>query len=142
MIPFVLWQTSVRLLGTSLPVQRLFAFLGDTQDPAVIAAYAAPFPSSLYKAGTAMWPLLVPLTTDAPVAAHMLEARQCLAKWKKPVLVMFGDKDPVTYQARHTFLRLVPHAKEEIIRGAGHFLQESHGEQLATNVINFLKSQQ
>ena len=31
------------------------------RDPMIPAAYAAPFPSSLYRAGVARWPLLVPL---------------------------------------------------------------------------------
>ena len=31
------------------------------RDPAIPDAYSAPFPSSLYKAGAAQWPLLVPM---------------------------------------------------------------------------------
>ena len=59
------------------------------------------------------------------------------------------------------FLKLIPHAKEKarldsvgkerklefnsyyrkVVEEAGHFLQESHGEELAKNILDFLKSQ-
>ena len=43
------------LIGTNLPVTRLFSFtFGDqVTDPKVIAAYGAPFPSRQFKAGAA-----------------------------------------------------------------------------------------
>ena len=56
------------------------------------------------------------------------------------------------------FLKLIPHAKEkvkfeleekislvliffQVVEAVGHFLQESNGEELAKNVLDFLKSQ-
>jgi pimeloyl-ACP methyl ester carboxylesterase len=36
------------------------------------------------------------------------------------------------------FLNLIPHAKQVVVKGAGHFLQETHGELLAENVIKFI----
>ena len=38
------------------------------------------------------WPLLVPMWKDDPVTAHMEAARNCLKTWRKPALVMFGDR--------------------------------------------------
>lgn len=142
LLPFYVWRTSVLLLGTSLPVHALFSRFLRARDPAIPAAYAAPFPSSLYKAGAARWPLMVPMLKDDPVAAHMVAARECLARWTKPVLVMFSDSDPITRGQDKVFLGLVAHAKEQVVRGAGHFLQESHGEELARNIIQFHKEQQ
>ena len=82
----------MQLLGTNLPVQRVFGtFLKDVS-PAVVSAYGAPFPSRLYKGGAARWPLLVPMFKDDPVTAHLEAARNCLKTWKKPVLVMFSDR--------------------------------------------------
>ena len=101
------------LLGTNLPITKLmwFAFRKNNVPPEVLAAYSAPFPSPLFKAGAARWPLLVPLLKDDPVTAHMAAARNCLKTWRKPVLVMFGDSDPITRTAESLFLNLVPHSK-------------------------------
>ena len=84
----------VQLFGTNLPIERVFGFAlkKNNVDPAVVAAYAAPFPSRLYKGGAARWPLLVPMLKADPVTAHLEGARNCLRTWKKPVLVMFSDR--------------------------------------------------
>jgi len=142
---FILWRSLVQLIGTNIPVEKVFAFAlkrSKSDDPAVVAAYAAPFPSRLYKGGAAKWPLLVPMLKDDPVTAHLEAARNCLKTWKKPLLVMFGDSDPVTRGSEALFLNSVPHAKHVVVKGAGHFLQESHGELLSDNIITFLKEEQ
>lgn len=143
LLPFMLWQSSVHLLGTNLPIGRLFStFLGkDGVEPDVVAAYAAPFPSRLYRGGAAKWPTLVPAFKDDPVTAHMQAARNCLRTWKKPALVMFSDSDPVTRGSEQLFLNLIPHARYKQVEGPGHFLQETHGVLLAENVVNFMKAQ-
>jgi len=142
-LPFILWRTLVQLIGTNLPVGRVFSFIlkKHNVDPAVIAAYAAPFPSRLYKGGAARWPLLVPLLKDDPVTAHLEAARNCLKTWKRPVLVMFSDSDPVTRGSEKLFLNLVPQAKHLVVEGAGHFLQETHGELLANNIVKFISEE-
>ena len=112
-LPFLLWRFSVLLVGTNLPISKLmgFAFQKNNVPAEVLEAYSAPFPSVLFKAGAARWPLLVPLLKDDPVTAHMAAARNCLKTWRKPVLVMFGDSDPITRTAESLFLNLVPHSK-------------------------------
>jgi len=140
LLPFVLWRSCVTLFGIHLPVGKLMgSFFLKVKDPAISAAYNAPYPSSLYKGGCARWPLLVPLFKDEPVASHMRAAQDCLKQWKKPALVMFSDRDPVTRGQDKAFLGWLPHAKTETVKGAGHFLQETHGELLANNLIKFVK---
>ena len=46
--------------------------------------------------------------------------------------------DPISRSSESLFLQLVPHSKRVVVRGAGHFLQETHGQQLADNVLQFL----
>jgi haloalkane dehalogenase len=106
----------------------------------VRAAYDAPFPDESYKAGARQFPMLVPVTPDDPAATANRAAWKVLRRWEKPFLLAFSDGDPITS----------PHAKvlEQIpgtagqphttIVGAGHFLQEDRGEELARVVNDFI----
>ncbi|MBX9600838.1 MAG: haloalkane dehalogenase [Bryobacteraceae bacterium] len=110
--------------------------------PAVRAAYDAPYPDKSYKAGAHQFPLLVPISKDDPAIPRMEKARQVLAQWNKPALVMFSDKDAVTAGGDRMFRALLPTAKNEpeiVIRDAGHFLQEDKGEEIAGHIVEFLK---
>jgi len=107
----------------------------------IVAAYEAPFPDVTYKAGAAVWPLLVPISPEDPASAEMRHAREVLSKWDKPALVMFSDKDPITSGGDKFFRFLIPAAKgqpEIIIKDAGHFLQEEKGEEISQNILDFI----
>jgi haloalkane dehalogenase len=108
---------------------------------AVIAAYNAPFPDVTYKAGAHQFPLLVPISPDAEASPLMRRSREALKSWHKPALVMFSDSDPITAGGDRFFRHLIPSAKDEpeiTIRGAGHFLQEDRGDEIAQHVREFL----
>jgi haloalkane dehalogenase len=136
-VPFLVWRLSMLLLANFLPVKQLFRYVLGFSDE-VASGYSAPFPDSTYKAGVAAWPLLVPMLRDDPVAPHMVEARKCLKAWNKPLLVMFSDMDPITRGLEKEFMSWTPSAKQLTIKGAGHFLQETHGAEIASNVVKFL----
>ncbi len=107
----------------------------------VIAAYDAPFPDDSYKAGARQFPLLVPTTPDDPAAAPNRKAWEVLSRWEKPFLTAFSDSDPVTQGADRLFRQVIPGAKGQphtTIVGAGHFLQEDKGEELAQVVVDFM----
>jgi haloalkane dehalogenase len=55
---------------------------------------------------------------------------------------MFSDSDPVTAGGDILMRQLIPSAKEQpeiTITGAGHFLQEEKGEDLAKNILAFIE---
>jgi haloalkane dehalogenase len=106
------------------------------------AAYDAPFPDESYKAGPRAMPALVPTRPDDPATEANRTAWQELTRWSKPFLCAFSDGDPITGAMAPILRKAVPGAADRdhpTITGAGHFLQEDDGEQLAAEVVRFLR---
>jgi len=110
-------------------------------DDAVVEAYNAPFPTPESKAGVLAFPELVPTELDHPSAAKMLEVRAALETWDRPTLVLFSDSDPIfsTAAAERLASRIPGAGPAEIIAGAGHFLQEEKGQEIAERIVRFLE---
>jgi len=109
--------------------------------PEVIAAYDAPFPDERFLAGARQFPLLVPTTPDDPASEPNRRAWDVLRRWQKPFLTAFSDGDPITRGADRVLQALIPGAQGQphtTITGAGHFLQEDKGEDLAHVVADFI----
>ncbi len=105
----------------------------------IVAAYDAPFPSSDYKAGARIFPALVPTTENDPAVPANRAAWDCLGKWEKPFLTLFGKNDPILGRADVALQRHVPGAKDqphERVWG-GHFVQEDRGEYLAEQIVKW-----
>jgi len=109
--------------------------------PDVIAAYDAPFPDDTYKAGVRQFPLLVPSRPDDPASDANRAAWDQLRSWTKPFLTAFSDNDPITKGADRVLQSDIPGCQGQphtTITGAGHFLQEDAGEELARVVAAFV----
>lgn len=105
------------------------------------AAYDAPFPDETYKEGARQFPLLVPIRPDDPASEANRRAWQVLETWTKPWLCAFSDGDPITRGSDRAILERVPGTKgmpHTTIAGAGHFLQEDRGPELAAVVAEFV----
>ena len=107
----------------------------------VVAAYDAPFPDDTYKAAARQFPVLVPTSPDDPAAPANRRAWEVLEQWEKPFLTAFSDSDPIMRGGERVFQSRVPGTKGQphtTITGAGHFLQEDKGEELARVVAEFI----
>ncbi len=132
----------VRRIGADLVPSQLVRISAVAEiDDAVLAGYDAPFPTPESKAGVLAFPELVPTELDHPSAAKMLEVRDGLERWERPALVLFSDSDPIfTPAAAERLASRIPGAgPAEIVTGAGHFLQEEKGEEIAARIVRFLR---
>ncbi|HYU39521.1 MAG TPA: haloalkane dehalogenase [Acidimicrobiia bacterium] len=138
---FLAWQKFSQETET-FPVGRIVNG-GCTTDlpPEVIAAYDAPFPDETYKGGARQFPVLVPTAPDDPAAEPNRRAWEVLRRWDKPFLTAFSDSDRISAGADSVLQSDIPGAggrPHTTIRGAGHFLQEDRGEELARAIVDFV----
>lgn len=106
-----------------------------------IAAYDAPFPDDTFKAGARQFPMLVPTSPDDPAAAANRAAWESLRRYERPFLCAFSDGDPITRGGDKVLRASIPGAQNidpVTITGAGHFLQEDKGRELASAVATFV----
>ena len=109
--------------------------------PDVVAAYDAPFPDDSYKAAARIFPTLVPTSSQDPATPDQEAAWKVLERFDRPFLLCFSDSDPITRGGDKPFLAKVPGAQGQphtTIEGAGHFLQEDKGEELAKVIADFI----
>jgi len=136
------FRALVRRVGTELVPGQLvrISAVSELSDD-VVEAYNAPFPTPESKAGVLAFPELVPTEADHPSAAKMLEVREALTRWEKPSLVLFSDSDPIfsPAAAERMAARIPGAGPAEIVAGAGHFLQEEKGEEIADRIVRFLR---
>lgn len=95
------------------------------------AAYGAPFPDTLYKAGVRRFPEMVMTDPDMEGVDHSLDAAQFFkTQWQGSAFMAVGMQDPVLGPP-------IMNAMQKLIRGcsdpyevqeAGHFVQEWGGE--------------
>jgi haloalkane dehalogenase len=127
-----------------LQVSRLVQSGCQTALPAeVLAAYDAPFPDETFTAGVRAMPGLVPTTPDDPAAPANRAAWRQLSGWRKPFLVAFSDRDPITGAMAPVLQRAVPGAagiEHPVIEGAGHFLQEDAGGRFGAIIAGFIRA--
>lgn len=104
-----------------------------------LAGYAAPFPNEQTMAGVRMFPSLV--------ASQLRENQQVMdefyAKWEKPFITAFGDKDPIMAGLDEVWQSTVPGAQGQshtLISGGAHFIQEDKPEELVSILIDFVSN--
>jgi len=107
----------------------------------VLAAYDAPFPAEASCAGPRQLPLLMGLTPSSACARLNRRTLAELGRFNGPLVTAFSDGDPATRGWDDVLQTQVPGAQAQehtTITGAGHFLQEDRGEELARVVAHFV----
>ncbi|CAB4883092.1 unannotated protein [freshwater metagenome] len=138
---FLAWQKFSQESPTFNIGKIVSGGVANPMSDAVIAAYDAPFPDDTYKAGARIFPSLVPKSVDDPAHPDNVAAWEVLARFDRPFLCAFSDQDAVTKGGESIFIRNVPGAAGQphtTIVGAGHFLQEDKGPELAQVIIDFI----
>jgi pimeloyl-ACP methyl ester carboxylesterase len=106
-------------------------------DEAEIAAYNAPFPSILYRAGPRAFPSMVNQCGPRNAVAW-----GGLARFTRPFLHVRGTLDTQfgTQEMQDDMVQAIPGARGQAHAAleAGHFIQDNKGEELAERIITFI----
>jgi haloalkane dehalogenase len=109
-------------------------------DPAVLAAYDAPFPDERYLQGARQFPLLIPLTPYDEATGPNRTAWSVLRTLSIPFLYVHADHDFGVGEGRTTLREAIPGAQELILENAGHFDLEDRRDEFATIVEKFVRA--
>lgn len=138
---FRVWRAFARWTPV-FPIGRIVASgCARGMSPEVRAAYDAPFPTEAHKAGARVFPSLVPTRPDDPESPANRRAWESLVAFEKPFLTLFGRNDPITRGADRVLQSRIAGAKgqpHDTLRGAGHFLQEDVGPELAARLVGWI----
>jgi len=106
---------------------------------AELAGYAAPFPNEETMAGVRMFPSLV----ASQLRKNQEVMDQFYAKWDKPLITAFGDKDTLMAGRDEVWQTKVPGAKGQehtLIKDGAHFIQEDKPEELVELLLEFIET--
>lgn len=136
---FYLWRAFARF-SPVLPAGRIVA-TGTVRrvTSKVRAGYDAPFPDRSYQAGARAFPRLVPTSPDDPAVPANRAAWEALRRWEKPLLAIFGARDPILGKADRPLINHVPGAagQPHARINASHFIQEDSGPELADRLLSW-----
>jgi haloalkane dehalogenase len=108
----------------------------------VIAAYEAPFPNPASKAGARAFPLILPLSPDAPGAASGQRVLDALRRDQRAKLVLWADSDPVLpLRTGERLAEALGTRVDHVVPDAGHFLQEDAGVEIGGLISDWLVSE-
>ena len=93
--------------------------------------------------GPRAMPSQVPTLPTSPSLPQQEKAWAFFEAFEKPFLCAFTDNDPVTAGQQEEFLNRVPGTKglpHTTIKGGGHFVQENAPDQVASVIIDLIRS--
>jgi haloalkane dehalogenase len=107
----------------------------------VIAGYERPFPNAQSKAGARAFPLILPLSPEAPGAQAGQQVLEALRGDQRAKLVLWADSDPVLpLETGERFARALGTEIHHVINDASHFLQEDAGPEIGQLIADWLRA--
>ena len=111
-------------------------------ETSVMEQYKMTHPTAASRAGIAAFPKMIPGSGRHPNAEYISEIDAVLRQWDIPVLVMFSDGDiAFKIDEGQRIAEMVPNGRFQIVRNAGHYLQEDAGEEIAERMVTFLRDE-
>ncbi|MFN0120416.1 MAG: haloalkane dehalogenase [Blastocatellia bacterium] len=137
---FFKWRRfSQRVMALDMPVMMRNTLKMRALDDTEAAAYGAPFPAREYQMGALVFPRLVPIRPDHPGAYENRQAIEILRTLELPVFLPWGAEDAITAPAEKHLRSIFRHAAPPLsIAGAGHFIQEDAGAELAAHILEWM----
>ena len=92
--------------------------------------------------GVVKFPQLITIYPDHPELASNIESWQLLSRFEKPVLTLFGNKDPISRGFEKELQAHIPGCKGQdhrILKGVGHFSPEEAPDELTACLLDFIK---
>jgi haloalkane dehalogenase len=138
---FMTWRRfSQRVTELDVPAMMKRAVQKRTLTDAEAAAYGAPFPSVEYQTAALLWPRQVPIRPDHPGAYENRLAVEKLRALDFPALLPWADSDPVTSAGVSVLRGIFKNCAPPLpIAGAGHFIQEDAGEEVAGHIRRWIE---
>lgn len=110
-------------------------------DPRAMENYLKIHDKPTKRSGLVTFPKMIPNCADHPNAEHVDKIREELERWNIPVQVIWADGDMAWKPDEGARIaKLVPNGKFYLVNNAGHFLQEDAGEEIAEQIIVFLRT--
>lgn len=105
------------------------------------AAYQAPFPSKEFQTCALLFPRLVPIRPDQPGSYDNRLAIERLKSLDLPVKLIWGEKDEITKPNGPYLARVFKNAGSiEIIKNAGHMIQEDAGKEVGQLISEWIRA--
>ena len=137
---FAKWRTFAKI-SPIFPIGGIIQKATTTElSDDIVEAYNAPYDTRASKAGSRVFPALVPLGENVEVPAQ-LEAWKVLETFEKPFTCCFSDRDPITKGGFAAFQERIPGAKHDLHRtlSGGHFIQEDDPEGFVSAILDTAK---
>jgi haloalkane dehalogenase len=110
-------------------------------DDETAAKYDEPYPDAASKAGARAFPLMIPLSPDAPGAEAGQRVQDALAADTRPKLVLWADRDPILpLDVGKKLAAKIGAGEPIVIENASHFLQEDAGEEIGRHIARWLET--